>query len=368
MSNPLPREDKQLLQAEQGYRFYRRLAAAFALHTGRLSHYAALAREKGELPYRILRYQHVVQPDSYPLPLSTTTYVKPETFEMHLRYLIRETTLIPLDELVGKIEREEKIEPRTVALTFDGGYLDFYQVAFPLIRTYNVPVTVFLPTHYIGTQEMFWQDMVLFGMLILEQHGQPFPEFSFLDQRFKDNLSLLSPNKQITLPVIALFIDFLSSQSFDTRMVTLTVLTEILIALKSFPDVRLFVNWNEIEDMQRTGVRFGSLGHQHIPFNEFSSNQLEADLRNSYQTLREHNVDFLRVICYPEGAVTKEARKLLYETGARHSLGIGRYPAPSLKGNQLTVLGRIPMFQDAAYCKEVFACRLYSVNVFGYQF
>lgn len=58
-------------------------------------------------------------------------------------------------------------ELNTVVLTFDDGFRDFFTEAFPILKKYGFPATVFLPTAYIHTRrKMFngreclnWQDV-----------------------------------------------------------------------------------------------------------------------------------------------------------------------------------------------------------------
>ncbi len=43
---------------------------------------------------------------------------------------------------------------KRVAITFDDGYSDFYQNAFPIMSQFNLTATVYLPTGYIGDRTL----------------------------------------------------------------------------------------------------------------------------------------------------------------------------------------------------------------------
>lgn len=79
-------------------------------------------------------------------PIEGWSYLHtPEDFRGALRALrSRGWRFVPLDQLAVTIRRRG-VEPRkTVAVTFDDGWLDNYQYAFPILQAENVPAAFFL--------------------------------------------------------------------------------------------------------------------------------------------------------------------------------------------------------------------------------
>lgn len=78
--------------------------------------------------------------------------VSPENFERQLAYLKRHGyASIGLEEWVYALSaRDGRLPGRLVCLTFDDGYRDFREHAWPLLKHYGFSATVFLPTDFIG--------------------------------------------------------------------------------------------------------------------------------------------------------------------------------------------------------------------------
>lgn len=83
----------------------------------------------------------------------------PRVFEQHLRHLARAYTPIHADELLAACAGRHTLPRRAVLVTFDDGYRDFDEVAWPLLRQYRIPAVLFVPTAFLGNPErIFWWD------------------------------------------------------------------------------------------------------------------------------------------------------------------------------------------------------------------
>jgi FkbM family methyltransferase len=96
--------------------------------------------------------------------------VSPKNFEAHLRELAANYRVIPLSRLIGEI-RQNKLEPDTVAITFDDGYADNLTNALPLLEKYNLPASIFVTSGVIGSDMEFWWDTM--ERIFLTNHSLP---------------------------------------------------------------------------------------------------------------------------------------------------------------------------------------------------
>lgn len=99
----------------------------------------------------ILMYHYVSRPpanaDIYRRDLSVT----PERFAEHLRYLQDAGyTPITLDDLLYALSQGTPLPQKPVILTFDDGYADTYENAFPLLRTFGFTGHFFIITEFVN--------------------------------------------------------------------------------------------------------------------------------------------------------------------------------------------------------------------------
>lgn len=103
----------------------------------------------------ILAYHRVAEPQDDPQLLC----VAAERFAGQLEVLSALGVVVSLRDLV-RLAAIGRVPSRAIAVTFDDGYADNLTVAEPLLRTANVPATVFVATGGVEQGEHFWWDVL----------------------------------------------------------------------------------------------------------------------------------------------------------------------------------------------------------------
>ena len=115
----------------------------------------SIATNHAESHATILLYHHV----SSDTPPSTSLSV--EQFESHLNYLNDHHVVLPLTEIINKLQTNKTLPDKAVAITFDDGYRNILENAHPLLEKYAMPYTVFISPSLIGTQsdQLNWSEV-----------------------------------------------------------------------------------------------------------------------------------------------------------------------------------------------------------------
>jgi peptidoglycan/xylan/chitin deacetylase (PgdA/CDA1 family) len=97
------------------------------------------------------RVDPIVSSDPYALQVSA------EHFAEQMEVLGSEARVLPLQAFV-KAVRERKLTRRSVAVTFDDGYADNLHCAYPVLRRFGLPATIYVAAGPTGGGHEFWWD------------------------------------------------------------------------------------------------------------------------------------------------------------------------------------------------------------------
>lgn len=282
--------------------------------------------------YLILMYHRVLPSGACKIPLQAGMYVEPETFEDHLKYLNRHFRVIPFSDKFAPSSagRQASSGRPECILTFDDGWRDFFDFAYPALKRNRVPATVFLPTGYIGTNRWFWTDR-LAG--VLESKGtrekQLEPMINRLKQRGENEA-----NEAIARMTEGEGVDASSGD-------------------------RVFLNWEEVREMASSGlVSFGSHTHNHRILVHLEEVDVKDELVRSKETLlREKAVDPSFIpFCYPNGDWNDRISRMVRETG--YHATVSTASGWNAEGASPFELKRVAIHQDMTRTRGLFGCRM----------
>lgn len=325
-----------------------------------------LLTRHGTRPWRILTYHRVIDPKATWYPLQAGMYVQPETFEMHIRYLKENTNIISLTEFTGLILNQKKIPSKTVVLTFDDGWVDTYTNAFPILRTHQVPATVFLATKYIDNHLLLWTDLLAMNVFFLCKSKQTLDSKTLIALLEDQNPLLASMIKRVLNlselgPIeeaIESLIGHCKRLPSETRNAIISLLQEYAEKNASHALERCFLNWEEIKEMAQHGITFASHSHSHQTLDRLSNQELNDDISHSLSTLKTQlpTTNGQLCFCYPEGAYSSQTQTMLDELGFRFACTTERQS--HLDASPL-LLGRINIHEDISNSLPLFCMRIW---------
>jgi peptidoglycan/xylan/chitin deacetylase (PgdA/CDA1 family) len=278
-------------------------------------------------------------------------YVTPKTFSMQINLLKSRASIIPLSQLLKIIMSPKSSTEKKpfCAITFDDGWHDFYQNAFPILKSLNVPATNFLPTNFIGTDRWFWTDR----LAEIWKHKKKQDRFS--PGSIAQKLMGLKGSFEAQIEKA---IEILKDAPLNQIEKVLGELTSAW-SVPSHNQERIFLNWREVREMQDTGlISFGSHTTEHQILTTINENEIRKELQNSKQKLSKEGVieNLYIPFCYPNGDYTTQIAQLVKEAG--YSCAVTTRKGWNDSSSDSYSLKRINMHQDVSSTKGLFLSRL----------
>ena len=236
-----------------------------------------------------------------------------DTFDALLALLTMEFDVVPLDDLLSRPGSERRRQ--RVALTFDDGWVDTCTVAFPLLRKYNLPASVFLCP----------------GLM-----SQPGPAGRIPEERFADIWTAWEERGE-TGSLERLLAGRLGRQSKvagrsgwsqELKMVPMTDRCRLLSELEQrcgtrAETTRSLMVWPEAAAMMAGGITFGSHTMRHCTLTSETDETVQHELAQSRQEIEVRTGKPVRTLAYPNGAHSDRVGAIAKQAGYENALAVG---------------------------------------------
>jgi len=232
-----------------------------------------------------------------------------DIFEKHMKYLSDYYNIMPLEEIINCMKYND-IPDDVVAITFDDGYKDVYLNAYPILKRFSIPATIFLPTSCIDTGEVLWHDRVFSAFR--ETQRPSLPEYGIHAKTYP--LNTIEEKLRAQQDVLR----FLRSLDTRDRLLWIDCLITKLFLQDRNIFSQLMLSWDDIKIMHANGISFGSHTVTHPIMSKISSEQVMWEICESKRIIEGHLGSPIRTFAYPNGKeedFNHTTKALLQEAG-----------------------------------------------------
>jgi peptidoglycan/xylan/chitin deacetylase (PgdA/CDA1 family) len=221
-------------------------------------------------------------------------FVDEKSFSMQVEYLKKHFEVIFLSEAV-ECMRKGGIKYPTAVITFDDGYQNNFEVAFPILCRERVPATIFLTTGLMNTEDTVWYCRL---NLVLSQTHRHFIEWN----GFKFDLSTLDLKAKASAAIQ----DSLKKLKHSQLMATIR---HIILELGHDPDCLIemgspfrMLDKKAIGEMVTSRlIEFGAHTHHHAILSQLSDGERYNEIRQSIDTVYKLTGRPCKCFAYPNG-------------------------------------------------------------------
>lgn len=252
----------------------------------------------------------------------------PEEFAWQLEYLGRHFEPVTFDDIARAMAGEITLPRRAVSISFDDGFQDLHEHAWPALQRAGMPATVFVCTDYVESGAPFWFDLVAYVLMHAPVGSVQLPSNA---KRFPVE-DTDAARRAATVVVLR----WLKRCSESDRQVWLEAFRERFreIAAGAAGTLGRSLNWREIREMAADSVQFGSHTVSHRCLAQLGADDLRYELTVSRQRLESELGTPVTALAYPFGgttaynaAVITAARAAGYRVAATYIPGVKELPA-----------------------------------------
>jgi peptidoglycan/xylan/chitin deacetylase (PgdA/CDA1 family) len=260
----------------------------------------------------VLNYHRIGNPESDPFDPGVFSATADELNEQ-IAHLKRHLSLVTLEEAVafanGAIH--ETARRCRVLITFDDGYLDNYETAFPILRSHGAHGVFFLATGIVGSCHVPWWDHIAYVLKTARQRRFTLHYPTGLAVDLEQNG--LARSLQLVLNL------YLRPENAAPGQF-LQELKEAATGDDPPAALRRFLDWDEAREMLGGGMAIGSHTHSHEVLSRLTAEQQRQELVRSRAILKERLGIGAHALAYPVGLTscfTDQTRQLAQEAGYR---------------------------------------------------
>ena len=253
---------------------------------------------------RVLTYHRVDEPEARPWLDPGLISATPEVFEEQVRYLATHYQVVSVSEVIKVFESGNGglLPPRAMLVTFDDAYCDFEEHVWPILKRYEIPVTLFVPTAYPDQPErtFWWNDLY----------------HAVQNTSRKDDLNttlglfpLSHTSRNQTYKRLRNYLKTLKHAE------AISTVKQLCGELGIEPATNCILGWDSLRKLTSEGVTLGAHTRTHLLMNRVALEEARDEAIGSLHDLEREIGSTLPIFAYPRGEFNEEVATMLAREG-----------------------------------------------------
>tara|TARA_R110002095_G_scaffold214952_4_gene207992 strand:+ start:91 stop:1089 length:999 start_codon:yes stop_codon:yes gene_type:complete len=233
-----------------------------------------------------------------------------EDFEQQVRFLSLNFELIGINDLDDLGHRHRG---RHILITFDDGYRDNYEWAFPILKAYNSPATFFLTTGFLDERKVAWWDEISWMVRSATQSSLP-------ENPWTTTAVSLNPDEsKRSIKTLLNVFKKLSGEKTDDYLNYLAEKTGSGRCPQEIAD-QVWMTWDMVREMHEAGMDFGGHTVNHPILANHPEAQQRFEIEHCKQRIETEIGQSISAFSYPVGGrdcFDSRTRNCLQQAGYR---------------------------------------------------
>jgi peptidoglycan/xylan/chitin deacetylase (PgdA/CDA1 family) len=237
-----------------------------------------------------------------------------DVFLAQMKWIKNNFKIICEDELINILDEKITLVGRNAMITFDDGYIDNYELAFPILQHMQIPATFFIPCNQIEGVTPPWWDQVSYLLKTSKKEKINFNDTEFdirsstqlIKNTINDILRVFKNSPVVEVP--GLLVNLV--KSCETSLPEQTNLS------------KQFMTWSQIKEVSTKNITIGSHTMNHNILANLPEKEQREELQQSKKVLESKIDKTINSVAYPVGgpsafnqSTTQIAKDVGYKLG-----------------------------------------------------
>lgn len=210
-------------------------------------------------------------------------------FKKYLDFIKSNFKVISQNQLLNLLDSDIELDKPYAYITFDDGYIDNYELAFPALKSAELPATFFIATSFIDSTIVPWWDEIAWHV---KQCANKTIQLSTWSHKITISSSVLPQDIREVLNEFKKSPKNLESQLIELRDIS----GKSLSYNKSE-----FMSWKQLAIMEQHGMSIGAHTHSHRILSSLNNSELTHELYYPKKLLENILKNQVCALSYPVG-------------------------------------------------------------------